>query len=53
MSDVISIHLFLRQSVLSTNINSPIRKLIVLINQSFTLFTNVLTERVKQRDIMT
>ena len=52
-----SIKLFFRQSVLSTNINSPIRKLLVLIivtsKQSFTLFTNILTELVKQRNIMT
>ena len=35
MFKMISIQLFLRQSVLSININSPIGKLFVLINQSF------------------
>ena len=40
---MISIQLFLGQSFVSININSPIGKLLVLINQSFTLFTNLLT----------
>ena len=41
---MISIPLFLGQSLVSININSPIGKLLVLINQSFTLFTNLSTE---------
>ena len=53
---MISLQLFLRQSVLSININSPIGELLVLLNQSFcdylidakqmsnTLFTNFSTE---------
>ena len=53
MKWVISIQLFLCQSVLSTNIHPPIKKLLVSINQSFTFSTNVLTELVKQRDILT
>ena len=36
---MISIQLFLGQSLLSININSPIVKLLVSINKSFTLFT--------------
>ena len=40
---MISIQLFLGQSFVSININSPIGKLLALINQSFTLFTNLLT----------
>ena len=41
---VIGIPLFLGQSLVSININSSIGKLLVLINQSFTLFTNLSTE---------
>ena len=41
---VISTRLFLHQSLLSTNINSPIKYLLILINQSFTLFRNFSTE---------
>ena len=40
---MISIQLFLGQSLVSININSPIEKLLVLINQSFTLFINLST----------
>ena len=54
--------MFLRQSVISININSPIGKLIILINQSFSgylidgkqmpniLFANFSTEKKKQRE---
>ena len=35
--------MFLGQSLVSININSPIEKLLVLINQSFTLFINLST----------
>ena len=45
--------MFLLQSALSININSPIRELLVLINQSFTSFTNFLTELKKKIGIMT
>ena len=38
ISEVISIQLYLRQSVLSTNLNSPIRKLLVLIKQENHVF---------------
>ena len=44
MKWVISIELFLGQSLVSINIHSPIGKLLVLINQSLTLFTNLSTE---------
>ena len=56
---IASIQSFLHQSVLSTNINSPIGELLILINQSFcdylidakqmsnTLFTNFSTEMKK------
>ena len=44
--------LFLGQSLVSININSPIGKLLVLINQSFTLFTNLSTELKKLIGIM-
>ena len=40
----VSIQLFLGQSLVSISINSPIGELLVLINQSFTLFTNLSTE---------
>ena len=49
---VIGIPLFLGQSLVSININSPIGKLLVLINQSFTLFTNLSTEPKKLIGIM-
>ena len=41
---MISTQLFLHQELLSININSPIKNLLVLINQSFTLFRNFSTE---------
>ena len=49
---MISIPLFLGQSLVSININSPVGKLLVLINQSFTLFTNLSTEPKKLIGIM-
>ena len=40
------------QTILSTNINQPIKKLLVLINQSFTLITKFLIELKKQIGLM-
>ena len=37
----VSIPLFLGQSLVNININSPIGRLLVLISQSFTFFTNL------------
>ena len=48
----VSIQLFLGQSLVSISINSPIGELLVLINQSFTLFTNLSTELKKLIGIM-
>ena len=45
--------LFLGQSLVSINTNSPIGKLLVLINQSFTFFTNLSTELKKLLGIIT
>ena len=45
--------LFLGQSLVSINTNSPIGKLSVLINQSFTFFTNLSTELKKLLVIIT
>ena len=50
--EMIIIQLFLRQSLLSLNINSPVGKLLVSNNQSFTLFTNFSTELKKLVGIM-
>ena len=44
---MISIPLFLGQTLASININSPIGELLVLINESFNLFTNLSTETEK------